>query len=426
MMRLRLALVVATLLVPAAAADASTVDVGPSSSARPELHWRAVRYLAARGERNRVLVSFAQDDPQGTHATVTIHDPGAVIDAGSGCASVDAHTASCVMDTSTLGDTEARLRDRGDTLRTLHPLRGVDAYGGSGDDLLDGGDGIDRLYGGSGHDRLLGGARSDLLVDGDGSHAVASRGRDVIDGGPALDTVSYSGRKRPVTVDLRHDVGGERGERDALRRVERAIGGAGGDRLVGDGRGNRFHGLGGRDVLIGRGGPDLLDGGRGRDRLTGGGDGDTLRPGPALDRVSCSSGADFVYQPIAGELLGSCENARFEVGDADAPIVAILVTRPTSIDAQSAVFQIPCPEYYDEEGTFHPCGGRISVTGPSGNLLASGTIPQRSDRSEQTATAQLTERGRRLTARPDGVVATIRLSDGFAPEPVAWTIRVRR
>ncbi|MGV3492971.1 MAG: M10 family metallopeptidase [Ramlibacter sp.] len=52
--------------------------------------------------------------------------------------------------------------------------------------------------------------------------------------------------------------------------IENAIGGARGDRILGNGVANRLSGKGGNDVLSGGGGNDVLAGGRGADRLTGG------------------------------------------------------------------------------------------------------------------------------------------------------------
>jgi serralysin len=58
--------------------------------------------------------------------------------------------------------------------------------------------------------------------------------------------------------------------------IENAIGGGGGDALVGNEADNDLRGLGGNDNLLGEGGDDVLRGGPGRDTLSGGGGGDTL------------------------------------------------------------------------------------------------------------------------------------------------------
>jgi Ca2+-binding RTX toxin-like protein len=53
--------------------------------------------------------------------------------------------------------------------------------GGDGNDVIEGGAGNDVLAGGRGHDNMLGGPGNDLLFGRDGC-------RDVIDGGPGIDT----------------------------------------------------------------------------------------------------------------------------------------------------------------------------------------------------------------------------------------------
>jgi hypothetical protein len=59
-------------------------------------------------------------------------------------------------------------------------------------------------------------------------------------------------------------------------------------------------------------------------------------------------------------------------------------------------------------------------------VLATGAFPPRGDESDVSAVVQLTGRGSRLSGRRGGVLATVSLTGGFAPERVAWTIRLKR
>lgn len=88
-------------------------------------------------------------------------------------------------------------------LATSTTRRGVEFYGGSGDDVLVGGAGDDWLFGGFGNDTLLGGggrdllvggAGDDILVGGDGDDELAGgSGRDVLIGGRGQDHISGGG-----------------------------------------------------------------------------------------------------------------------------------------------------------------------------------------------------------------------------------------
>jgi Ca2+-binding RTX toxin-like protein len=69
--------------------------------------------------------------------------------------------------------------------------------GNRGGNTLDGRGGRDTLFGGLGVDVLFGGAGNDRLVPGPGNGV-----RDVIDGGPGVDTLDYSDALRGVRVSL--------------------------------------------------------------------------------------------------------------------------------------------------------------------------------------------------------------------------------
>jgi Ca2+-binding RTX toxin-like protein len=147
----------------------------------------------------------------------------------------------------------------------------------------------------AGVEGLLGGAAADTFA----FSPAGSVGR--LDGGGGANTLSYASfpSSSPVVVNLATGsasrVGG--GAAGAARNVRNVVGGAGNDRLTGDGSHNLLRGGAGKDTLAGGGGDDillgeagndvlsgdagrdLLIGGLGNDRLGGGGDDDVLAGG---------------------------------------------------------------------------------------------------------------------------------------------------
>lgn len=161
--------------------------------------------------------------------------------------------------------------------------------GGAGNDTLEGGPGRDdNLFGGSGNDKLFGG-------DGDSDDLDGGPGSDQLDGGPGkLDIALYNTRSNSVTVNLSSVAAdnGELGEADRiLTGVENAMGGEGGDILIGDNADNN---------LIGRGGNDLVFGGLGKDVVLGG-DGDDILGGNVFNLFTSFPNADGAIDQIAGQ-----------------------------------------------------------------------------------------------------------------------------
>ncbi|HEX6714619.1 MAG TPA: hypothetical protein VF066_14590, partial [Thermoleophilaceae bacterium] len=280
---------------------------------------------------------------------LVITDPGATIDVGDGCRSVDQHTAACTgfaMVVAELGDGD----DSFDASALQIPTF---ANGGDGADRLVGGPGANGLDGGSGADTLLGGAGDDLLAPDDAAGGSA----DVVDGGPGADIVNYSTRRSPLTVDLSRagKVQGSAGEGDSFTSVEGVLGGSAADVLMGSAR------------------RDQIDGGPGRDRIEARGGNDIVEVGDQQpDRVSCGRGSDIFTGHVPGttrlgvstlpdatDLIGSdCESVW--VGAKPAPVHLL------SADRRSAVFSRPCQK----------AGDRFSlrITTPSGVVGATGTI----------------------------------------------------
>lgn len=150
--------------------------------------------------------------------------------------------------------------------------------GGNGDDLFLGGAGNDRAHGGNGADSLFGELGSDRLEGGSGNDDLTGDdprqgavSADVLLGGAGVDKVEYSRHTKPVTVDLDGAADdGQPGERDTVGAdVEGIYGGAGNDRLTGNGANNYLNGMNGDDIVHGGAGDDELMDYDGRDKLYG-------------------------------------------------------------------------------------------------------------------------------------------------------------
>jgi hypothetical protein len=437
------AAVASVALLAPAAANAADVHVAavPDDSQRGEAT-AAAFYDAAPGEANRLMVTFP-DTESGAPPDVTLQDSGAVIHAGAGCTSVGAHSARCSLANGGFSqEVRADLGDADDQLLgTNHLFATFDrviADGGPGDDLLTGGYEEDVFRGGGGHDELHGGNNADRLIDGDhsGAAGAARPGPDLLDGGPGSDEVSYTSRKHRVTVNLAKTgaTAGERGEGDTVRHVEDVSGGHASDRLTGSSARNRLAGRGGADLLTARSGAgendsqagDDLLGGSGRDRLKGSEGSDLLEPGSGLDSLSCGLGADTVVNPVAREVIGSCETLRYEHGVAGSGFALLeLPPHPVIVLSRTVEFKIACTRYFTGGKTHRACPRRISIHQASGRkrLLGRAHITKR-DRKEGTVTVQLTARGRRLANRSRGVLATMSLRGGSGFFPVDWTTRL--
>ena len=184
-------------------------------------------------------------------------------------------------DRITLGADGVNVNARNDAASPDIVARGVDRWivaGQGGNDTLsaDGGAGLGAalnqdvaFQGGSGEDVFVGGT-----------------GPDTFDGGAAVDTVDYGARSANLTVTVGVDANdGQAGEGDnVLSTIERVIGGAGADTLIGDGSPERLSGRGGNDTLNGAAGDDELRGESGNDTLIGGGNDDMLVGGPGNDQ----------------------------------------------------------------------------------------------------------------------------------------------
>lgn len=194
---------IALALAPVAAHASTASSEGP-----------LVTYQAGPGEANRVTVEPGIGPgvvPTPGAIALVIVDPGADVEAGPGCQSVDAHTATCIAatDGATIEPTmDVLLGDQADEahVRAMVP---ADIAGGSGDDrlraalgtnaFLTGGDGDDVLtYDGGNHTNLCGEEGDDVLNGSDGhDHVLGGVGDDVLNGN-GLDDVMVGGASVPA------------------------------------------------------------------------------------------------------------------------------------------------------------------------------------------------------------------------------------
>jgi Ca2+-binding RTX toxin-like protein len=305
---------------------AATALVGPSTAFPAET---AFIYVADAGETNSVTIRLTSSPT----FDLEIVDPGATISVGSGCTSVDPHTARCSSYELYQDALEIDLGDGDDRLLVAftNDATAGSFHGGDGNDAIEGGSGEDSgeyLFGDAGNDILRGGGGVDYLDGG--------LGADILNGGssvscglaqvcrPSIDTVTYATRTNDVFADadgLADD--GETLEGDLIRRnIEHIVGGSGNDVLSGSvtmggsiegkryltgtwlegGLGNdslfggrasdNLFGGPGSDLIRGRGRNDSLQGGRGNDRLIGGRGSDWLKGGRGFDLLRGNAGSD--------------------------------------------------------------------------------------------------------------------------------------
>ena len=357
--RALLATLAAGIGFSASAASAATVTVTLDARFHSS---NQVRYVADSGETNDLTAHYAADA-----LSVTVSDPGAQITPIGSCTSLSTHSAVCTAPDpppypagpyvqsvrALLGD----MNDRAITTRTgPNIIGGINAFGGSGDDVLTGSPTDDVLDGGGGTDVLTGGDGADMLTDGDhdGAPPDVAPNADTLDGGPGVDTLSYARRTRRVLVDLASDEPvGEPGEGDIASGFESVSGGRGNDQLAGDRHGNALDGGGGSNLLIGRGGDDFLSDASGR-------------------TVGCGRGIDLVTHTRARTRVPpSCERLSIRLPrDANVDDGASVSPIPQR-NAGALGFDLSCPE---TDGYSENCTTTVRIRARSNRLLATGRL----------------------------------------------------
>ena len=131
---------------------------------------------------------------------------------------------------------------------------------------------IEDINGSQFGDLIRGNSAANDLVGNGGNDTLEGRaGEDTINGGAGVDTASYESSTAGVNVDLtRATQTGGHAQGDRLTSIERLIGSAFNDTLVGNSGNNFLTGGTGQDTLLGREGSDMLIGGFQNDVLDGG------------------------------------------------------------------------------------------------------------------------------------------------------------
>ena len=209
----------------------------------------------------------------------------------------------------------------GDTITNIENVSGSRYNDTLTGDTLDS---IENLSGSAFEDTLTGNARNNVLS--------GRAGADLLDGGAGTDTVSYSGSRAGVTVNLLTGAG-ERGDAqgDRLSNIENLIGSRYNDDLTGDTGNNLLRGGAGDDILIGGAGADRLQGGTGQDTVsyTGSTEGVTVR----LHSLAATGGdatgdtfpglVDVAYTDLDGvEQTGSLPDVEHLIGSNHNDILA--------------------------------------------------------------------------------------------------------
>jgi len=327
-----LAALVASLFIPA---------WGIASTASVDGATQALHYVADPGEANLVRVMQ-------TPAEYEVEDLGVVFPGASAprCSPAAPYQVHCSFPvTSFFID----LGDKGDAVM----------FASAGSATVNGGDGDDRIGGGSGGDTLNGAAGDDVF----GAERGGADGGDSLSGGPGSDMADYGARSNPLQIDLDGVADdGEQGEGDNVKGdVEQVTGGAGADRIVGNGARNRLRGAMGDDQLEGAELRDVLDGGAGNDTILARDDGP--------DVVRCGSDLDTAFVDEEDTVASDCER----VVRTSVAIVGPAVL-PVSRDGTVPV-EIRCAAPVDKR-----CRGRLEIT-----MTVWRRIPHRHERKDVAA-----------------------------------------
>jgi len=332
-------------------------------------------FRAAPGETNIVTAADRPLLPSGQNAAFTVSDMGAPLHAGSGCSSIDPHTATCSIPVAdTVVPLTFDLGDGNDRLDARRVAEKVVANGGPGDDVLLTGPGDDTLKGGPGHNFL--------------------------DGGGGVNTADFRDARTPVRVDLQAPgPQGAVGSQDTLRNIQNVdaastshdvLRGNASDNFLYGGPYALIDGRAGNDTLTGGPGSHLI-GGTGKDILRGSNEDAPLRP-PGV-RISCGPGFDEVGATLIDTVTADCEHVEPDGGSPNAFVH--LVSRPGP-RRPFAAWRTGC--YEDPPAS---CDTIVSAhaDSPHGPLLALRHIHQRAPRGGVTPynySLFLSPAGRRL------------------------------
>jgi len=185
----------------------------------------------------------------------------------------------------------------GVTVDDFPNLTEVRVSGGNGDDeiigsefaeVLNGNQGDDTISGANGHDVLLGGGGDDSLSGGNGHDTLRGHsGQDAIFG-----EIEGEGAETPQNQPI---IIGDPPMPDVLPGNDVMFGGAGDDRIEGNGGDDRISGGDGSDVIDGHMGDDLITGGDGDDLIRGWQGNDTLSGNDGNDTILSGGHDDLVF-----------------------------------------------------------------------------------------------------------------------------------
>lgn len=320
--------------------------------------WSRVVLLDGRGGTDTLTGGKADDWLSGGTGTDTLYGgngadvifvdgPDRVFGGAGFDTVIVARTAGLAFDLTAGSGVEAAIGgDGGDRFDAATAPGGVYLSGAAGDDVLTGGSDADMLDGGAGADTLRGGAGGDILnadrtdlqsglvrggagtdilivnatagvviglatleveavfggeaadrvVGDDGNNLLRGNGGgDTLWGGAGFDYADYRERTSAVTLDLRQGGAQAGAGGDSVDGIEGILGGAGNDRLTGDGLDNVLDGGKGHDVLYANEGNDLLYAGSGNDRLVGEQGTDVLYGGAGNDSLYGGDGNDTLW-----------------------------------------------------------------------------------------------------------------------------------
>jgi VCBS repeat-containing protein len=352
-----------TIPLAALIADAETPDASlglvasvPAAQGTVAVNGTDLVFTPAANFNGTATITYTVSDPEGLSATAAVtvavaavNDPSVItgtygtftFTAATGvwgytlnntAANVQALTAADTRtDSLTVTSLDGTTRD---VVVTIHGAdesstvitngnAGGTVNGTAGDDVFDTAGGNDVVNAGSGNDIVTGGTGTDTVFAGNGNDTIRATigdGSDFYFGGSGVDTYDLSAITTPVTVNLGTTVfgftingaGSASGSQigtDVLTSIENVIGGAGNDRITGDGNAKRLDGGAGNYILLGGGGADTLIGGIGADLLTGNSGADTFVFGPAFGQDVIS---DFTASGNTHDVLELSLGAAFD------------------------------------------------------------------------------------------------------------------
>jgi Ca2+-binding RTX toxin-like protein len=285
-----------------AVAQAATVSV---STASPN----TVTFNADPGEVNTLDVPIT--------AQFTFTDSIAQLAAGSGCVSLNQHSATCQVLFIGAYTVNAYLGDQSDTAHVAVNGSHVSLWGEGGDDSLSAdnfGFGGTSVYGGPGDDRVAAGGEGGQVSDGGPGNDVVRAGGFVGGasgfGGPGNDIITANwGIPYQAFGTLDGGSGNDSIVAQPTGFPSTASGGSGNDVIAieGPAPGGPANGA---YTITGGSGNDLLTGGVGNDTIDGGDGNDRIDVrGGGSDTVTCGSGQDVVFYDATDTIAGDCEVA---------------------------------------------------------------------------------------------------------------------